>query len=85
MLLVEELNDLPYRSTILSTNSVVKHCSGGVYITQNGVIRLGRLTIQRKGGDNRRKSAQMLQFKFSPKDMGDIPNTIILNSYDQNN
>ncbi len=85
MLLVEERNDLPYRSAILPINSVVRHCSGGAYITQNGVIRLGRLTIQRKGGDNGRKSAQMLQFKFSPKDMFDMPDTVILNSCDQNN
>lgn len=39
----------------------------------------------RNEGHNGRKSAQMLQFKFSPKDMFDMPNTIILNSCDQNN
>lgn len=35
-------------------------------ITNKGCFRLGRVTIQRKGGDRGRKSATMLQFKLNP-------------------
>jgi len=35
-------------------------------ITKKGCFRLGRVTIQRKGGDGGRKSATMLKFKLDP-------------------
>ncbi|MCE2498670.1 MAG: hypothetical protein J4F28_06760 [Nitrosopumilaceae archaeon] len=38
-------------------------------ITQRGNLKLGKITIQRKGGDAGQDTAQMLQFKFSPKDL----------------
>ena len=78
MLIVEERNGSPYRSVMVPIKSVIKHCSGNASITKNGVIRLGRITIQRKGGDAGKKTAQMLQFKFSPKDMFDIPGATIV-------
>lgn len=40
--------------------------SGDVVITSQGSLKLGEVTMQRKGGDGGRKSAQMLQFKFNP-------------------
>ena len=37
-----------------------------VVISKKGNIRIGKITMQRKGGDGGRKSAQMLQFKINP-------------------
>lgn len=43
--------------------------NGTVVITPKGNIRIGRITMQRKGGDNGRKSANMLQFKINPAEL----------------
>jgi hypothetical protein len=40
--------------------------NGEVCITKQGSIKIGNITVQRKGGDNGRKTAQMLQFKINP-------------------
>ena len=40
--------------------------NGNVEITKQGSIKIGKITIQRKGGDGGRKTAQMLQFKINP-------------------
>jgi hypothetical protein len=40
--------------------------NGDVEITKQGSIKIGNITIQRKGGDGGRKTAQMLQFKINP-------------------
>jgi hypothetical protein len=40
--------------------------NGEVEITKQGSIKIGKITIQRKGGDGGRKTAQMLQFKINP-------------------
>jgi hypothetical protein len=40
--------------------------NGEVSITNLGSIRIGNITIQRKGGDGGRKTANMLQFKINP-------------------
>ncbi|MFH1050375.1 MAG: type II restriction endonuclease [bacterium] len=42
-----------------------------VMITQRGNIRIGRITIQRKGGDAGRLTANMLQFKINPAELFD--------------
>lgn len=39
---------------------------GPVLITRNGNLRIGRITMQRKGGDGGRETAKMLQFKINP-------------------
>ena len=39
---------------------------GDVEITQAGNLKIGQITIQRKGGDNGRQTAKMLQFKINP-------------------
>lgn len=39
---------------------------GVVEQTRRGSIRIGKITVQRKGGDNGRKTANMLQFKINP-------------------
>lgn len=40
--------------------------NGPVVITDKGNLRIGRIGIQRKGGDSGRPSANMLQFKINP-------------------
>lgn len=37
-----------------------------VIITKKGCLRIGKITVQRKGGDGGRKTARMLQFKINP-------------------
>jgi hypothetical protein len=54
-------------------NLVLNHyASGDLLVTKQGNLRLGRITIQRKGGDGGRKTAQMLQFKINPAELFDL-------------
>jgi len=39
---------------------------GDVAITPRGNLKIGRITMQRKGGDGGRETAKMLQFKINP-------------------
>ena len=39
---------------------------GKVEFTRNGNLKIGRITMQRKGGDGGRETAKMLQFKINP-------------------
>ena len=39
---------------------------GKVKITSQGSLKIGKVTMQRKGGDNGRDTAKMLQFKINP-------------------
>lgn len=45
--------------------------NGEVEITKRGNFKISRITMQRKGGDNGRKTAQMLQFKINPAELFD--------------
>ncbi|MCA9037680.1 MAG: hypothetical protein KDA91_21250, partial [Planctomycetaceae bacterium] len=40
--------------------------NGPVTVTPRGSIRIGQITMQRKGGDAGRPTANMLQFKINP-------------------
>lgn len=40
--------------------------TGDVVITKQGNLKIGQIGMQRKGGDNGRESANMLQFKANP-------------------
>lgn len=42
---------------------------GSVRITKQGSLKIGRITMQRKGGDAGRESAKMLQFKINPVEL----------------
>ena len=44
---------------------------GNVEITKAGNLKIGRITMQRKGGDNGRETANMLQFKINPVQLFD--------------
>ncbi len=45
---------------------------GEVQITPAGSLKIGRITMQRKGGDNGRESANMLQFKINPTELFEL-------------
>lgn len=42
---------------------------GDVRITDKGSLRIGKILMQRKGGDNGRDTAKMLQFKINPVEL----------------
>lgn len=55
------------RWTLKSINHALNTFSEGeVFITKKGNLRIGKIGMQRKGGDNGRESANMLQFKANP-------------------
>lgn len=55
------------RWVLRSIDHVIKFYSDGpVEITRHGNLKIGRITMQRKGGDGGRETAKMLQFKIDP-------------------
>lgn len=73
ILAVEERQDAPPKSVLVPMNAAVRHCAEGpAVVTKAGSLKLGRITIQRKGGDAGEKTARMLQFKFSPKELFNV-------------
>ena len=53
--------------TLRRVDEVIRFYSEGpVVITSGGNLKIGRITIQRKGGDGGRDTAKMLQFKINP-------------------
>jgi len=53
-----------------SINEAMNVFGGGeVKITDKGSLKIGKITMQRKGGDNGRKTAEMLQFKINPVEL----------------
>jgi len=46
--------------------------NGEVEITKRGNFKIGRITMQRKGGDGGRDTAKMLQFKINPAELFDV-------------
>lgn len=56
-------------SGITLTENAIQHYGGDISITKRGNLKLGKITVQRKGGNRGGVTAQMLQFKFSPKDI----------------
>lgn len=55
------------RWTLKPMNFCLNHYGNGeIIITQQGNFKIGRIGLQRKGGDNGRETAKMLQFKIDP-------------------
>lgn len=55
---------------LVPTKDVIRFFGDGpVEITRAGNLKIGRITMQRKGGDNGRPSANMLQFKINPAEL----------------
>lgn len=58
---------------LVNINEALCHYSSGdVLISPKGSLYIGRITMQRKGGDNGRDTANMLQFKLDPTSLFNI-------------
>jgi hypothetical protein len=56
-------------SKVIPINQAIKIMSSGpVEISPRGSLRIGKILMQRKGGDSGRPTANMLQFKEDPKE-----------------
>jgi hypothetical protein len=55
-------------SWVLKRDEDVEHFfgDGKVELTSGGNLKIGKITVQRKGGDAGRETAKMLQFKINP-------------------
>lgn len=51
--------------------------NGNIEITQKGNFKIGRIGMQRKGGDNGRETAKMLQFKINPAELFDAEELLL--------
>lgn len=61
------------RWVLKNINEVLQHYgTGEVEISPKGSLKIGRITMQRKGGDNGRPTANMLQFKIDLTELFDI-------------
>jgi len=70
MLVIQKVGNV--RWVLKPMNYVLNHYGlGEVVITPRGSLKLGRVTVQRKGGDGGRKTANMLQFKVNPTELFD--------------
>ena len=59
--------------TLQPMNIAINHFSQGeVIITKRGNFIIGRITMQRKGGDGGRLTANMLQFKINPAELFEL-------------
>ncbi len=52
-----------------SQKTVEFYSEGDVELTRGGNLKIGRITMQRKGGDAGRDTAKMLQFKINPVEL----------------
>jgi len=72
-MLVAQKTEKDARWILTPINVVLNHFGNGeILITKQGNIKIGNITMQRKGGDGGRKTAQMLQFKINPAELFDI-------------
>ena len=68
--LVIQKTDSVFRWVLKNINEVLQHYSyGDVEISPRGSIKFGRVTVQRKGGDSGRDTANQLQFKIDPVEL----------------
>lgn len=57
----------PPRWCLRSLSDTIQfYAQGDVVMTRAGNLKIGRISMQRKGGDNGRETAKMLQFKINP-------------------
>lgn len=71
--LVAQKLDNNARWILVNINQALQHYSiGDVRISPKGSIYIGNVTMQRKGGDAGRETANMLQFKLDPTQLFDV-------------
>jgi len=67
MLVVLKIDNKKIDWALKPINFVLNHYGNGdVKITDKGSFKISRITMQRKGGDGGRATANMLQFKINP-------------------
>ena len=66
-----ETTDKPKWVIRSSADAIQFYSEGPVELTKAGNLKIGRITMQRKGGDNGRETAKMLQFKINPVQLFD--------------
>ncbi len=72
-ILVAQKLDNNARWILVNINEALQHYSTGeVKISPKGSIYIGNVTMQRKGGDGGRDTANMLQFKLDPTQLFNI-------------
>lgn len=72
-ILVAQKIDNNARWILVNINEALQHYSlGDVKISPRGSLYIGQVTVQRKGGDNGRDTANMLQFKLDPTQLFDL-------------
>lgn len=73
MLVILKIKDKKIKWALKPINFVLNHFgNGNVEITPRGSFKIGKITMQRKGGDGGRETANMLQFKINPCEILDI-------------
>ena len=71
-ILVAQKTKINSRWILKPMNLCLNHFGNGdIEITNRGNFKIGRITMQRKGGDGGRPSANMLQFKINPAELFD--------------
>ncbi len=69
MVVLKKKNENP-EWALKHINHVLNLFGGGeVRITDRGSLKIGKITVQRKGGDGGRETSRMLQFKINPVEM----------------
>lgn len=72
ILVAQRYEDI-FRWILKPINVAINHYSEGkVEITNRGNLKIGRIGMQRKGGDAGRETANMLQFKVDPIELFDL-------------
>lgn len=72
ILVAQKYEDI-FRWILKPINVAINHYSEGrVEVTNRGNLKIGRIGMQRKGGDAGRKTANMLQFKVDPVELFDL-------------
>lgn len=71
MMVTFKATDRPKWIIRSSADTIKFFGDGDVKITKAGNLKIGRITMQRKGGDNGRETANMLQFKINPVQLFD--------------
>lgn len=72
-ILVAQKTNKNSRWVLKPMNICLNHFSNGeVIMTKQGNFKIGRIGMQRKGGDNGRPTANMLQFKINPAELFNI-------------
>jgi hypothetical protein len=66
VMVAQKATDKPRWVIRSSADAANFFAEGMVEITRAGNLKIGRITMQRKGGDGGRETAKMLQFKINP-------------------